>query len=418
MLGTAGSFATEPSAKAEANEGSPHFLDRNGFTVLFSNSFRPEFIKKEAVNDRSITLSISNDVNAVVGDELARGMKAYSAKAASAFISNVNTGELIALSSQSVDDSPEALNLNRVSQGVYEIGSVGRLSTLAMSLNANKASLDSKVDATKPIRFQHHIIRDVYAQNREITVAEVFYYSSNVGISRIVKAFSPIQQRSFLAKLGQLQPIESSYISSADPIFPRTWERLNTYTISFGHGMAISPLHAGMAVGALLNGGRLVTPTLAKRAEGEGEKGSTQVISAQTSEYLRYLFRRNAEIGAAKPVDIPGFYVGGVPSTANKVVNGKYVDDKVLTTFISAFPMEKPEYLVFVLFDEPEGNEATNGFKTASWNAGMVSAKIIERAAPMIGVVKRPLPTDDPFPNATKASGVRASVLADTSPTH
>jgi cell division protein FtsI (penicillin-binding protein 3) len=413
LLGAVSSLANDVSASKKPAIGSPDFLDRNGSPIVFSNSFRRDFIKAQAGSGGPVTLSISNELNAVVGEELAQGLKTYSAKAALAFVSNVNTGELIALSSQSVDESPEALNLNRVSQGIYEIGSIGRLVTLAMALDTNKVTLGSKVDATKPIKFQRHIISDVYSLNRELTVAEVFYYSSNVGVSRIVEGFPPIQQRSFFAKLGQLQPIEISYISSTEPIFPRTWERLNAYTISFGHGMAISPLHAGMSAGALLNGGRLVTPTLAKREKDEAELGSRQIISAQTSEYVRYLFRRNAEIGSAKAVDVPGFFVGGVSSTANKVVNGKYVDDKVQTSFISAFPMEKPEYLLLVLLDEPEGNEATKGFKTASWNAGMLSAKIIERAAPMIGVKKRPFPTTDPFPEATKSSGIRVGQSAE-----
>ena len=409
-----------PNSEIDGKKGTisdlTQYLDRTGEPVLFGEGFSPEFITVKGDFIGPIELSVHNGVNAVLQDEIHRGMNEFAAKAAVGFLLKLNNGEIIGLASDAVGQFVGGPSVNRVTQAIYEISSVGRMMTLGLALDSGSISLKSKMDARKPINFQRAIIRDFHAQNRELTVPEVFYYSSNIGMSRISETFSPEKHRSFFEKFGQLQPIDSPILSSTDPLYPRSWERLNTYAISFGHGIAVSPLHAGMAISTLLNGGYLVKPTLIKQSESELKPTSPRLISAETSENLRYLFRRNAEVGAAKIVDISGFYVGGIPSTVNKVVNGRYTDKKVITTFISAFPMDKPEYLLLVVLDEPNASESSNGFKTAAWNAGAVSAKIINRVAPLIGVEKRRLPTSDPFPKSSKASGVQASFSADAPP--
>jgi cell division protein FtsI (penicillin-binding protein 3) len=111
-----------------------------------------------------------------------------------------------------------------------------------------------------------------------------------------------------------------------------------------------------------------------------------QVIKPETSDKMRYLMRLNAEKGSAKKVDVPGYYVGGKTGTAEKVVNGRYNKDQRLSSFIGAFPMDNPKYLVMVMLDDPKAIPGTYGFATAGWNAVPTAANVIERIAPMLGV--------------------------------
>ncbi|MFO1168656.1 MAG: penicillin-binding transpeptidase domain-containing protein, partial [Rhodoblastus sp.] len=185
---------------------------------------------------------------------------------------------------------------------------------------------------------------------------------------------------------------------SAAPIVPKSWGELNTMTIAFGHGLAVAPLQAMMAVGALSNGGYLIKPTFIKRSEEEAKRNSPQVVRPETSEALRYIMRLNAEVGSAKKVDIPGYYVGGKTGTAEKVINGRYSKNKLFTTFMALAPADKPRYLFATVMDEPQAAPETHGYATAAYNSGVVTGRIIERAGPILGLEPRFKAPELPFP--------------------
>ena len=130
----------------------------------------------------------------------------------------------------------------------------------------------------------------------------------------------------------------------------------------------------------------MMAPTFLKRNEEEALAMATTVIKQSTSETLRYLFRLNAIEGSATKADVIGYRVGGKTGTAEKVVNGRYAHDQRLASFIGAFPMDDPKYLVMVMLDDPKAIPGTYGFATAGWNAVPTAASIIERIAPMLGV--------------------------------
>jgi cell division protein FtsI (penicillin-binding protein 3) len=153
-----------------------------------------------------------------------------------------------------------------------------------------------------------------------------------------------------------------------------------------------------MAVAALSNGGYLITPTFLKRSEDEAKKDAPRVIKPETSEAMRYLLRLNAETGSAKNIDIKGYYAGGKTGTAEKAINGRYVKDRVFTTFTAVFPSDKPKYLYLTVMDEPQPLPETHGYRTAAWNAGAVTGKIMERTGPLLGAPPRPENPKDPFP--------------------
>ena len=185
------------------------------------------------------------------------------------------------------------------------------------------------------------------------------------------------------------------------PIVPPRWGEINSMTIAFGHGLAVAPLQAVEAVGALVNGGRLITPTFLKRTEAEALADAPRVIRPETSEALRYVMRLNAVSGSARKAAVPGFFVGGKTGTAEKVVNGHYAKNRLFTTFMAVAPADKPRYLFLTIMDEPKGLPETFGNAQAAWNSGVITGKVIEAVGPIL-IEPHFEPPANPFPTMAK----------------
>ena len=357
---------------------------------------------------KPVKLSLDLRVTHAIRDELIKGIDRFKAKAGAAAILDVNTGEIIALASlpdydpNNPSDALEPLRINRMNVGVYEMGSTFKAISIAMALEANKVNLNSRIDARESLRYGKFTIHDFHAQHRVLTVPEVFTYSSNIGTARMALMVGVEGHKAFLRKMGQLDRLRTELPESAEPLVPRRWGELNTITIAFGQGLNVAPLQAMMAVGALSNGGQMITPTFLKRSEAEARANAPQVVRPEVSEAMRYLMRLNAEKGSARTVDIRGYYVGGKTGTADKIIRGRYAKDRVFTTFMAIAPADKPRYLFLTLMDEPQALPETQGYRTAAWNSGAVTGKIIERVANMLNLPPRlDLPTQ-PFPLLAK----------------
>ncbi len=393
--------------------GMEKYIDGQGLADLHGAGFNltPEDL-------RPIQLSLDIKATHAVRDELEKGVAHFKAKAGAAAIMDVNTGEVIALASlpdydpNKPTDALDPLHINRMNVGVYEMGSTFKALTIAMALDSGKVNLNSRLDARGALSFGRFKIHDYHAQNRALTVPEVFTYSSNVGTARMALGQGVERHKAFLRKMGQLTRMQTELPESAEPIVPKSWGELNTMTIAFGHGLAVAPLQAMMAVSALMNGGYLVTPTFIKRSEAEAKKNAPQVVKPETSEAMRYLMRLNAEIGTAKKVDVKGYFVGGKTGTAEKVINGHYSKNRLFTTFMAVAPADKPKYLFLTIMDEPQGLPETGGYATAAYNSGHVTGQIIERVGPLLGLPPRfELPTQ-PFPLLAKLGYGMANVPA------
>ncbi|MBX9758850.1 MAG: penicillin-binding protein 2 [Beijerinckiaceae bacterium] len=383
--------------------GMEKYIDSLGFADLSSAGF-----KVASQDMKPIKLAIDLKATHAVRDELVKGIERYKAKAAAAAIMDVNTGEIIAIASlpdydpNNPVDALEPTRINRMIVGVFEMGSTFKALTLAMSLDSRKATLQSKVDARAGLRYGRHTINDFHGQHRTLSFSEVFTYSSNIGTARLALGVGVEGHQQFLRKMGQLDRMRTEMPESAEPIVPRRWGELNTMTIAFGHGLAVAPLQSMMAVGALVNGGKLVSPTFRMRTIEEAQANAPQVIRPETSEQMRYLMRLNAEVGSARRIDIPGYFAGGKTGTANKVVNGRYSNDRVFTTFTAIAPSDKPKYLFLTVFDEPQGVPETSGQRTAAWNAGATTGRIIERVTPILGLPPRPQIPGGSFPTVAR----------------
>ena len=364
---------------------------------------------------KPVQLSIDLRAQFAVRDELVKGVEHFKAKAGASMIMDVNTGELIALASYPDFDPNEpkdALSddrINRMNVGVYEMGSTFKAMTLAMALDSGKYNVNSTFDTRGGVlHWGRQKIHEYHGTNRVITMPEVFTHSSNIGSAKMALGVGVPGHKAFLKKMGLLDRLRTELPESAMPIIPPRWTEINTITIAFGHGLAVAPLQAAAAVAAIVNGGELMTPTFLKTTEAEAHAKSTRVIKPETSEAMRFIMRLNAVEGSAKKSAIPLYYVGGKTGTAEKVINGRYAKNRLFTTFTAAAPMDKPKYLFVTIMDEPQGLPESGGYATAAWNSGVVTGKIIERTAPVLGLPPKFEPPAKPFPLMVKLGAYHA----------
>jgi cell division protein FtsI (penicillin-binding protein 3) len=342
-----------------------------------------------------VQLAVDLRVQHALRDELVAARTKFSALAAAGLVLNVRTGEIVAMVSEpdyDPNNPHEALDptrINRLTTGVYEMGSTFKAFTIAMAIDSGKVTLKSTFDAHNPLHYGKFDIHDFEPQQRALTVPEIFTYSSNIGAARIAMAMGVDAHKAFLKKMGQLDRLRTELPESAEPIVPKHWGELNTMTIAFGHGLSVAPLQAVMGVAALMNGGTLIPPTFLKRTEAEAEKLGTRVVKPETSEIMRYLMRLNVEKGTAAKADVPGYYIGGKTGTADKVVFGRYSKTKVLTDFVAVLPADHPRYLLLIMLDEPHATPETHGFTTSGWNAVPTGGAVVARIAPLLGIEPR-----------------------------
>lgn len=376
--------------------GMEKWLDNNGLADLHRAGFATDRLQ------RPIELSVDLRVEHALRDELLKAKDKYKAKAASGLVSNVKTGEIVAMVSlpdfdpNNPKEAHDPDRINRLTTGVYEMGSTFKTLTLAMALDSGKATLNTMYDARGALHYGKFAIHDSHPLGRAISLSEVFTFSSNVGAARVALGQGVEAHKAFLKKVGQMDRLRTELPESASPIVPKRWGELNTITIAFGHGIAVAPLQAVMGINAMVNGGYLIPPTFLKRSEQDARAMAKKVIKPETSEKIRYLMRLNAEIGTAKSAEVKGYYIGGKTGTAEKVVNGRYSKKQVLNSFTAILPADNPQFQILIMLDEPKALPETHGFITSGWNTVPTGGKVIARIAPLLGVEPRfDLPPSD-----------------------
>ncbi|MGO9423536.1 peptidoglycan D,D-transpeptidase FtsI family protein [Roseiarcus sp.] len=379
--------------------GMEKYLDQQSLTDPHVPGF---FVDPESL--KPVRLSLDLRLTHALRDELMAGMDHWKAKAAAGVVMDVNTGEVLGLESLPDYDPNQPLDahdptkINRINVGVYEMGSTFKALSIAMALDSGKVNLGSRVDARDSLRYGRFTIHDFHATHRVLTVPEVFTHSSNIGTARMALMVGVEGHKAFLKKMGQLDRLRTELPENAEPLVPKRWTELNTMTIAFGQGLNVAPLQALMAVSALVNGGHMMPPTFLPRTQEQADKISHGVVSAQTSESMRYLMRSNATHGSASFANIPGYYVGGKTGTADKIIHGHYSQDRVFTTFMAITPADKPKYLYLAIYDDPQAAPGDYGFHTAAWNAGRTAGALIRRIQPLEGVQPMKDAPANPFP--------------------
>jgi len=339
-------------------------------------------------------LAIDIRVQTIVRNELARTVEEFSAVGGTGMVMDVRTGEVLAMVSLpdfDPNDPPPATDpamFNRATKGAYEMGSTFKLFNTAMALESGRITLASTFDATKPLVFANHTIHDDHGLNRWLTVPEILIHSSNIGSARMALEIGTEAQRAFMARIGMLSPPSIELPEVGAPQVPNPWREINTITISFGHGLSVTPLQLLSGVATLINGGEYHPPTLLARSPDEAVSG-LRIVSPKTSEQMRGLMRLVVTDGTGKNADVAGYEVGGKTGTAEKAANGGYRKKSVLSSFVAAFPMSSPRYAVLMMVDEPQGTKESHGFITAGWTAAPAVGRVIAQIAPLLGLMPK-----------------------------
>lgn len=336
-----------------------------------------------------IALSLDMRVQYVLEHEIEEVARAFKTKAAGGIVLNVKTGEVLALASLP-DYEPNLRTLgagdsvrNRMTQDVYELGSIFKIFAFTQAVEEKTIRLDEGFEVGKPYRLGHFYIHDFERLGPTLSAAMIFAESSNIGTAQIALRSGPAKQKPFLDKLGLLKPLKTELPEIASPLYPRHWEEVESATIAYGHGISVNPLGFAAAAAAVVNGGTLIRPTFLKREEPQqGER----VISEETSRTMRQLLRLVVTDGTGKKADVPGYDVGGKTGTAEKASNGSYARHQLISSFCGVFPINDPQYVVFVMLDEPHGNKQSAGFATGGWTAAPAVGRVIARVAPLLGV--------------------------------
>ncbi len=338
-----------------------------------------------------VKLSIDLRVQNILRDVVVDAMTKFRSLAAGGVVLDVRTGEVLAMVSypdydpnKPADGAKEGW-MNRMSNGTFEMGSTFKSFTTAMALDSGKVKLTDSFDATNPIRIGGFTIKDFHGKRRVLTVPEIFQYSSNIGTAKMADIVGIEGHKEFLTRIGLLTKMPTELPEVKTPSQPRVWKKINSITISFGHGVSTTPLQTAVAGAALLNGGNLIEPTFLPRTIDEAQASSTKVIKKSTSDDMRFLFRWNGVNGSGRNARVPGFNVGGKTGTADKVVNGRYSNDANFNAFLAGFPIDNPRYVVLTFIDEPKTDKG-NGAALAGNTAAPMVRDIISRSAPLLGV--------------------------------
>jgi len=365
-------------------------IDNQGIAGL-EKTLDAELRRRALAGEGPLALGIDVRVQQVLRDEIQASIDTFKAKGGVGVVLDVKSGEVVALASlpdfnpnRPAGASQEA-RFNRATLGVYEMGSIFKVFTVASALDSGTVDLSGGFDASHPIRVARYTISDSHAKNRWLSVPEIFIYSSNIGSAKMALAMGGDLQQAYLRRLGLLTPVGLELPEMGQPMMPRPWREISTMTVAFGHGIAVSPLQTATAFAAVVNGGTLLQPTLLKNQSGVAPEGQ-RVLSQQTSDRMRALLRLVVVAGTGKAANVEGYQVGGKTGTAEKASAAGYQRNALLSSFIGAFPMDDPRYVVLVTLDEPKGTKETYGYATGGWTAAPTVSRIIARMAPLVGL--------------------------------
>jgi cell division protein FtsI (penicillin-binding protein 3) len=357
-----------------------------------------------------VQLSLDLRVQHILHDELQRAITDFSAVGGAGMVLDANTGEILAMVSLPDFDPVNAgtatpdQRFNRATLGVYEMGSTFKIFNTAAALDSGVIGLNDSVDASHPLRVAGFTISDFHPENRPLTVSEVIMYSSNIGSALIAQRIGTERQRKFMDSIGMLRRASIEIPEAGAPMYPADWRPINTMTIAYGHGIAVSALHLVTGVAAMVNGGLMRPATLIHRSLDQVTDGQ-RVIKAETSAEIRQLLRLVVEKGTGKKADVPGYFVGGKTGTADKLGSHGYVANARMASFVGVFPINAPRYVVLAMVDDPKPNASSYGYATGGWVAAPAVGRVIQRMAPLLGI---PPQDQNDMPSETAALLVSA----------
>ncbi len=341
-------------------------------------------------NKEDIVLSLDIRLQSVLRNEIKKAIDHFSALGGTGIILDVNTAEVLAMVSLPDFDPNLKFELdksfNKASTGVYEVGSVMKLFNTAIGLDMGIITPYDIVDASENIKLGRFTVTDYKGEYRPLLIPEVLIYSSNIGSVLVAQSIGPEIQRQYFNSFGLLDYLLIDLPEKSKPIIPVPWDKTQGASVGYGYSISLSPLHVASGVAALVNGGYYQYPSFIKG--GNQNQIKNRVIKKETSDKIRHMMRAVVNL-KVKFADIEGYLVGGKTGTANMIVDGKYMKGHSRTTFVGVFPMDKPQYLVLVMLEDPKGLKEDWYYNAAGWNSARVGGNVIRQIAPILKVNPR-----------------------------
>ncbi len=335
---------------------------------------------------KNVHLNIDIRIQEALRKSLMKGLTETQAKSVSAVSMDPRTGEVVAMASLPDFDANhygQATAVqwkNRVLSSVYELGSTFKILTMAQALESQKINVDTPIDCTRALKVGKFRIRDHYPKNTYLSASEVLIYSSNIGTARIADMFESGAQKEFFSKLGLLDPVDIGLKETVGTLYPedRRWGRIATMSMSYGHGIAVSPLHMATAASTIVYDGKYRSPQLIK---GEKQEAPKEVISLETAKKMRYMMQRVVSEGTGRRAKLIGYDIGGKTGTAEKSIAGGYSKDKNIASFVGVLPANAPQLVTVVVVDEGKDNHNTGASAAAP-----IFKDFVKAAAPILGI--------------------------------
>lgn len=352
------------------------------------------FDKVLRAGGKPVTLSLDIRLQHILRRETMKAMKDFSGTGAAGMVLDAATGEIMAAVSLPDFDphNPAALGesavFNRLTLGVYELGSTFKIFSTAALLEKNGGRLDMTFDAREGLKRGRFTINDYHAEKRVLTVPEVFMVSSNIGAALMGEYVGSEGLQDFYRDLGLLSRSPLALDEVGAPLVPNPWRDIHTLTASYGHGIAVSPLQMVTAVATVVGDGTLVTPSLVIDGGGAREKRpDLRVVSPQTAHRMRQLMRLVVTDGTGGSAEVAGYRVGGKTGTAEQPGGRRGYDrKKLISSFVGIFPSDDPRYVVFVMVQDPKGTKATYNYATGGWVGAPAAGRVIAAMAPLVGM--------------------------------
>jgi cell division protein FtsI (penicillin-binding protein 3) len=351
-----------------------------------------------------LELAVDSRVQAVLREEIANHISLNNAIGGSGIVMNVETGEVLAMVSlpdydpHHINEATDRQRFNQATLGVYEMGSTFKVFTLAMAFDGKYVNVNDAFNLDAPLKVGRHQIHDYKGKGGTLSVPEILMYSSNIGTAQIALKVGAEEQRNYMKDFGLMDYVDIELPERSYPMYPsqKLWGYASLVTISYGHGIAVTPLHLTTSFSSVVNGGYLPKPTLIKSTldEDNEEKEQRRVISAKTSDLMKRVMRLVVTHGSGKRANVPGYLVAGKTGTPEKVVGKGYSKHANIPAFVGAFPINDPKYAIMVMIDEPSPNKENGGGLTGGVVAAPVVGKVIERIAPILSV--QPVDENDP----------------------
>ena len=340
----------------------------------------------------NVTLSIHGGIQHILKTNLLEQINKFEAEGGAGIIMDAKNGEIYALASLPDYNANNYKNItndklfNKATKGIYELGSTLKLITAAIAFDSGLIKENEVFDVSKPLKISSRTISDFHPLNYAINIPEVIVRSSNIGSAKIAEKFGSSIQLQYLKSLGLMDKLSLEIPETSKPLVRTDAKLLTTMTISYGHGIAITPAHLTSATATIVNGGIRISPTLLIPTSINNNK---RIFSEETSMKMRSIMRLvvSNKYGTAKKAEAPGYLVGGKTGTAEKVsASGRYLKKQNIVAFTAGFPMNDPRFVITVMIDNPKGQKSSFGYRTAGWVVAPVVSKIVSRIAPILGI--------------------------------